>query len=108
MSSHMSTDKKHVLTEVEVYQRWIALNIDRKHVLTEVEVNKRWRAFWKISSFFCKMCYPLKIKTIVNLLLLLLTLILRGRDNLKMYSHMNTDKKHVLIEVEIDQRWRAL
>ena len=41
MSSHMSTDEKHVLTEVVVYQRWIALNIDKKHVLTEVEVNKR-------------------------------------------------------------------
>ena len=53
--------------------------------------------------FFCKMCYPLKIKTTVNLLLLL-TLILRGRDNLKMYSHMNTDKKHVLIEVEVNKR----
>ena len=58
--------------------------------------------------FFCKMCYPLKIKTIVNLLLLLLTLILRGRDNLKMYSHMNTDKKHVLIEVVVNQRWRVM
>ena len=30
------------------------MNTDKKHVLTEVEVNKRWRALWKISSFFAK------------------------------------------------------